>query len=371
MRIASGSPQPRRGLRWASAAVAAAALSGAAVLALSSAAHAAAPVPNYHPGADTATFTVTGVLDSNCPVSTGGTEIWIKPGDTINFNSSTVGIDVNGIALGAGSVSGLNVTAVIDPTNRPQAAQTVNVSGGNTTAFPATNQTALTPGDHAITWQATSLSVLSILGVPSAVPIPPSALPAGASLSWTGVIHVTNDAPTCKLAIGTPSVGVTLGPVKISLPPTSIAVPAPIAVPTNLIPGAGPSKPPANGGTSAGPGARSTGYTPPGLTVPQQVMPLAGSGSGGFFGAALPDNGSAPIAGAPSGTGPTTSATNASVPTGSGPAAASGTTKRTIELAANKAPAARAPVLLAVIAIIALSLVTATYARLYLLRRHL
>ena len=38
--------------------------------------------------------------------------------------------------------------------------------------------------------------------------------------------------------------------------------------------------------------------------------------------------------------------------------------------ASNKAPAAQMPVLLAIIAIIALSLVTATYARLFLLRRN-
>ena len=38
----------------------------------------------------------------------------------------------------------------------------------------------------------------------------------------------------------------------------------------------------------------------------------------------------------------------------------------TVELAANRAPAAQLPVLLAILAIIALSLVTATYARLFL-----
>src|SRR6266571_638728 len=41
-----------------------------------------------------------------------------------------------------------------------------------------------------------------------------------------------------------------------------------------------------------------------------------------------------------------------------------------INLAANKAPAGQMPVLLSILAIIALSLVTATYARLYLLRRN-
>jgi hypothetical protein len=46
------------------------------------------------------------------------------------------------------------------------------------------------------------------------------------------------------------------------------------------------------------------------------------------------------------------------------------TTTETLDLASNKAPAAQLPVLLAIIAIIALTLVTATYARLYLLRRN-
>ena len=48
----------------------------------------------------------------------------------------------------------------------------------------------------------------------------------------------------------------------------------------------------------------------------------------------------------------------------------SASTSRHVDLAANKAPAAQMPVILAIIAIIALSLVTATYARLFLLRRN-
>jgi hypothetical protein len=42
---------------------------------------------------------------------------------------------------------------------------------------------------------------------------------------------------------------------------------------------------------------------------------------------------------------------------------------KSVGLTSNKPPAAQLPVLLAIIAIIALSLVTATYARLYMLRR--
>jgi hypothetical protein len=51
-------------------------------------------------------------------------------------------------------------------------------------------------------------------------------------------------------------------------------------------------------------------------------------------------------------------------------AAPSSSAPKQVELAANPAPSAQMPVLLAIVAIIALSLVTATYARLYLLRRN-
>ncbi|MEO8887717.1 MAG: hypothetical protein ABI301_04200, partial [Jatrophihabitantaceae bacterium] len=82
-----------RGRRWL-AAGAGLAVAGAAVLAMTPASAASTPKPNYHAGSDRATFTATGVLDSNCKVSTGGTEVWIKPGDLINFDSAAAGIDL-------------------------------------------------------------------------------------------------------------------------------------------------------------------------------------------------------------------------------------------------------------------------------------
>jgi hypothetical protein len=333
----------------------------------------AAPTPSYHPGSDTATFAVTGVLDHNCPVSVGGTEVWIKPGDTINFDSSAVGINVkavDGLFTGViGQVAGLNVSGQIDAGTTH--AQSFSVAGGKTTKF--TNAKNLSAGTHKLTWTATSLAVLPllggilpILGTLTNVPLSSSALGAGASLKWAGVIHVTDDAPQCKLSVGTPEAGVKVGPVQVTVPPLKVDVPVP-NLPT--LPGGG------NGGGSNGPGGGGGGgssapgghYDPPPVTVPEQVMGNVGGNVGGVspngggstqLGTGLPDRSSA------------ANGNNDQESSDKTPGKSKTTKVVGTAYTANKAPAAQLPVLLAVIAIIALSLVTATYARLYLLRRN-
>jgi hypothetical protein len=363
-------------LRFAAAAVAGA-LGLAALLSLGSGgAQAATPTPSYHPGSDTATFTATGVLDSNCLVSIGGTAIWIKPGDTIDFNSSLAGIDVSQALLGQtlggllggllnpSDVAGLDVKAVID-SNKPAAdQQVVQVSGGKKTAFPSKSQKALSPGDHEITWDATALELLPGLNH-QPIPLSNSDLQSGAELSWTGVIHVTDSAPQCKLAVGTPKTKISLGPVKVTVPPINATVP--VTLPTGLpkLPVGGsssttPAGQTSQSSTSTGGPAADTG----GLTIPQLVMPQADGGVGGGVGPAgagdrqiasgLPDNGK--VVQAPGGH-------------GSSPA---GSTRRTtaVGLDSNKPSALPTmPVVLAIVAILALALVTASYARLFLIHR--
>jgi hypothetical protein len=202
------------------------------------------------------------------------------------------------------------------------------------------------------------------LGSGITVTLSSNALKSGASLKWNGVIHVTNDTAQCKIAVGTPQVAVSVGPVKVTVPPINVGIPAPNLPVLPTLPGVGGNPPPAgNGGHTTTPGG-GIHYTPPPLTVPEQAMGRVGTG--GFEGV-VPDGGSSsrigvnvpqvPVAGA-SGSNP------------SDAAAAKAKVKQVITtLAANKAPAAQLPVLLAIIAIIALSLVTATYARLYMLRR--
>ncbi|MDQ2748367.1 MAG: hypothetical protein M3Y44_02345, partial [Actinomycetota bacterium] len=130
------------------------------------------------------------------------------------------------------------------------------------------------------------------------------------------------------------------------------------------LPGTG-GQPPAGGGHTT-PGGGGIHYTPPPLTVPEQAMGRVGTGGGGGFGGAQPDGNSASRIGVNV---PQVPVANGSDPQPTDAAGKASVYTKTLGLASNKAPAAQLPVLLAIIAIIALSLVTATYARLYMLRR--
>lgn len=347
------------------------------------AAAAPAPDPNYKAGKDVATFTVLGVLDRNCLVSLGGNEIWIKPGDLIDFKSALAGIDSSKLSLAGvltnlvGKIAGLNVTATIDSGS---AAQTVKVAGGKTTTFPSSTQKALAKGDHKITWTATGLSLLSGLTVPLSV----GALKSGASLSWQGVIHVTPDAPKCKLGVSTPRVDVSLGPIKVTVPQQNVSVPGvtlPNDVPSlpNLspnLPGKSTTAPSSSAPTSSAP---APGYELSGPSVPEQVVPggsadsvytgtpgILASGDGGFAGI-LPKLGDSLGAKKSSGGASTTGGGNADT-AGAAPVSQD----KTVELAADPGtPSSQLPVILAILAIIALALVAGTYARLFLLKQKL
>jgi len=349
----------RRGWRWL-AGVTGLAVAGAAVLTMSPAHAAPDPSPNYHPGKDKATFTVTGVLDSNCLVSTGGTEVWIKPGDSIDFDSALAGIDLATLGLTTKQIAGLNVSARID------GKVVADVAAGTDTTVAN-----LSAGDHTLTWTAKSIALLpGLLGaVLPPVPLSSSALQAGASLDWSGVIHVTDSAPTCKLAVAAPSGTISLGPVKVPLPSVTVAVPEPTLPDLGgLLPG-GSSKTSGSGSGHSSAPSSGTNYTPPGLTIPEQVVPTgygngAGTVGGGGFGNALPDLGGNLVNGAPDSGGAE------AAPSGSSSPASARVSSNAADLAANPTPSAQLPVLLAILAIIALSLVTATYASLYLLRRN-
>ncbi|MFN2517503.1 MAG: hypothetical protein ABR604_00460 [Jatrophihabitantaceae bacterium] len=367
-------PPTRVGLRWIAGALSAGIVgaTSAAILATASPADASTPIPTYHPGSDTATFTVTGVLDSNCLVSTGGTEVWIKPGDAIKFNSSLAGINVATITALTGligTISGLNVDATIDANTTH--AQSVSVLAGKTTVVPKVGQPALTTGDHALAWTAKSVTLVPLLGSAVTVALNSSELKSGATLSWKGVIHVTNDTANCKISVSTPQAAVSVGPIKVTVPPINVSIPIPTLPALPALP-ALPGLPGSSTGTTTHLSPKTTNsgagvhYTPPPITVPEQAMGGLGGGGGGGL---QPDaNAASPlginlpqvavVADSPSARSSTAAAANPRVVT------------KKVNLAANKAPTAQLPVLLAIIAIIALSLVTATYARLYLLRRN-
>lgn len=328
-------------------------------------------VTSYSAGAvDTpvkATFGVTGVATDNCKVAIGGTDVYVKPGQELDVKSSIIGLTLAGVPLDLSKIASLVGSIVIDP------------NSAHPTKLDITNQwqkiDGLTTGDHKWTWTVSGIKV-GLLKVP--LGLSSKVLKVGAKLSWDGLIHVTPDAADCGLAVALPSVSASvsaphLPPIGISIPGVKITLP--VTVPTSL-PTVGNVGGGSNGGSNGG--GNGSGTQLPGvgnpLPVPAKVVP-AGDSAGGLVGAGIDFNslgggslggGSAPLAG--SGAGPAGApTTDAAV---QAPPRQLDDGKRAIQFTSTKpASTGEVWVVLAIIAVIALAFVAATYARLYLVKR--
>ena len=353
---------PRSGLRWLAGAVGLAVAAGATVIAMAPAQASGATVD--------AQLSLSGVVTASSPI--GGSIVGVHPGDTVKFSASTAptaGLN----ALGLGNlVSGLlNALAkfqvTVDFSGLPGGAAATTLSGAQTKSF-----TFPTAGTYNFTWSAQQISLLGVVPINlNGNELAAAGIKLNAANQYVGSVVVATNPPSGGISIQLP--GVTLAP---SLPvvgqlPT-LAIRAPV-LPTLGV----PSLPGLPGGshTPSGPsssGSTGVNYTPPPTTIPEEVVPK-GDGVGGSvsgnqnsssgFGNSLPDLGGAIGTSGAAPSGGSSSSAEALVAGPRKPGA------NQAELAANPAPSAQMPVLLAIIAIIALSLVTATYARLYLLRR--
>ena len=340
-------------VRWLVAAAVGAAI-GATLIAATSGSASAVDNPVQ------ATFGVTGVATNNCKVSLGGTDVYVKPGQELDVKSSIIGLTLLGVPLDLSKLASLNGSLVINPNT------------ANPIKLDITNDwqkvNGLTTGDHKWTWTVSSVKV-GLLNVP--LGLSSSALKAGAKLTWDGIIHVTPDAGKCGLAVALPSVSASvsasgLPPIGIGIPGVKVTVPVnvPTSVPTVGVPGGGSSGGKGGGSSSGNPG----GDNP--LPVPAKVVPT-GDDPGGLVGAgvdynALPAGGSDPIRDAPVPAEPGASSSPAAAPV----ANQLNDGKRAIQLASTRpASTGEVWVVLAIIAVIALAFVAATYARLYLLKR--
>lgn len=351
-----------RGSRWLAAA-AGLAMAGATVLAMAPAdAAAVAPID--------ATFGLTGVTTSNCPsLSTGGADIYVTPGGELDFKTSLASVNLLSIPISTALIAGLDGNLVIDPAAKTPtkiAVKTAKVQKLST----------LTTGDHPYTFTATAVNVAGLLPIPLSLGAKDSA--AGLSLVWKGVIHVTTDAAKCGVAISTPGAGLQLpgmAPITV-LPPISVAPIPGTDLNLNLIPkglpvpGTKSTTPAPTTKTSTTPTSNYAGMpvTIPDLVVPKGDGPAAGGGLGlPAFGDALPALGGG-LLGVPQ---PLAASTPSASPTATvGPARPAAAEQPSLaEFAASPSSTAQMPVLLAIIAIIALSLVTATYAKLYIVRK--
>lgn len=362
----------RSGLQWVAGAIGVSA-AAAAVIFGGSPAGAASTVSTQ--------LTLAGVASPGSP--TGGTTVGVHPGDTINLSASSLPTAGAPSALGStlnslvGGLTGFEVK--ITKSSVPGLAAGTVLSS---VACPGTKQTVtISPakGTYAFEYSASSVALIPLIGgctTPLAIDLSGAQIAAlsahnvsvNASNVYTGEVVVATDPPTGGISVQVPGVTVAPSVGPIGLP--TIGVPK-LPIPT--IPVTVPSLPGVPGGPSSSttaptPGGGTSHYTPPPTTVPQRVVPsgMTDGGMGGGFGGALPDtgggaatDGASPLPAAPGAGGATSTA--APIPGGS--------TKHEVAYASNNPPIAQLPVILAIVAIIALSLVTATYARLYLLRR--
>jgi len=350
-------PPSRSKLRWLGGA-AGAAIVAATLLALapSSAGASGDPVK--------ATFSVTGVSTSNCPVSAGGSDVYVKPGQELDVKSSLAGLTLLGVPIDVSQLASLVGGLTIDPGTSN--AQKIDISDSFQTVD------ALAKGNHEFKWSVTGIKVL---GIVQQLSLSSNAAAAGADLTYTGTIHVTDDAAQCGVSVQVPGVQASasvtgLPPVKVSVPGVKVPT-VPVSIPSlSGLPslpglGSGHSSAPASQGTSS-----STGDGE--LPVPARVVPkgngqaVYGNAGGGYLSGVLPNSGSA-----------LSQASNLPVSSNGTASAAAPIVQqdstgkhKTIDLAASKASSTgQFSVILAIVAIIALSVVAATYARLYLLRR--
>jgi len=363
----------RSGLQWVAGAIGVSA-AAATVIFAGSPAGAASTVSTQ--------LTLAGVASPGSP--TGGTTVGVHPGDTINLSASSLPTAGAPSALGSTLstlVSGLTGFEVkITKSSVPGLAAGTVLSS---VACPGTKQTmTISPakGTYAFEYSATSVALIPLIGgctTPLAIDLSGAQIAAlsahnvsvNASNVYTGEVVVATDPPTGGISVQVPGVTVapsvgpiglpTIGVPKLPIPTIPVTVPSLPGVPD------GPGSPTASTPT---PGGGTSHYTPPPTTVPQRVVPsgMTDGGMGGGFGGALPDtggvaasDGASPLPAAPGAGGATSTAA---------PIPAPGT-KHEVAYASNNPPIAQLPVILAIVAIIALSLVTATYARLYLLRR--
>jgi hypothetical protein len=307
----------------------------------------------------------------------GGTTIGVKPGTTVDFKASllpTAGLDnipTLGPALdkAVDALLGAQFQVVVTTTaGFPGGVQTVTVGGPKTgpcKAAPVWPVTFANAGSYDFSWTVRYV-LPGLLGGCKASSINNADLnllrKAGVALNvanqWLGQIVVATNPPPAGISLQLP--GLTLAPSAgllgqlptIGLPQVNLPT---LPVDVSSLVGALPSL--------GGGGSSSTGNPGTGNCVPCQVVP-----SPSRYGYHSEDaNGVTQLAAGLSE--PSLGPGQQQTVTATATAPNVRTTTKRLDFAANKAPAAQVPVLLAVIAMIALGLVTATYARLFLIRR--
>jgi hypothetical protein len=363
----------RAAVRWI-AAVMALAVSGGIALAMAPA--------NASSSTVRAQLSLSGVATQSNVL--GGTTVGIHPGDTVDFQASalpTAGLDnipTIGPALDKALVTLLGAQFEVVLTvgsSFPGGTHTVTIGGkGHCAGVPDLPITFPAAGTYTFSWTVkyvlpgllgctangvsdTSLNLLKKAGVA-----------LNATNQWVGAIVVATNPPAGGISIQLPGVSIAPNIAGHQLP--AVGLPG-IALPTIPI-----DIPNLGNGLPKLPGAGGAGGLGGGNCVPCAVVPNTGLGPvGGSLGDSANQSGLGSVGTGVAANVPANVAANApaNVPAAGNSAKTAANVPiiatKEVTLAANKSSSGQLPVILALLAIIGLAVVTATYARLFLFRR--
>lgn len=319
-----------------------------------------------------AQLALSGVVTSSSPA--GGSTVGIHPGDSVDLKPASVptqGLNAHGFPLGdvlggvLGGATGYQIMLHL-PATFPGGKRDVKLGACSsqqdlTVGFPTT-------GTYGFTWTAYAVNLLC-LGPGDGITLDGNAakqhgIALNAQGQWIGKIVVATTPPTGGLSVQLPAVSAAPNVGGAQLPTVGVPGATLPTVPASLPTGdLGPSGASSTGPTGA-PSSPAPGidYAPPGQAVEDQVV-RKGYGPD-MRGGHVPDGLDSALLNGQSGSTP--GAPGSDGAHGGAPVATH--SARPIGLAANRA-AAGLVALLAIIAIVALSLVTAMYARFYLMGR--
>jgi hypothetical protein len=319
----------------------------------------------------TAQLALSGLVTTSSP--TGGSTVGVHPGDSVDLKPAAVptqGLNARGFPLGdvlggvLGGGTGYQVVLHL-PSTFPGGKRDIKL--GACSSRKDLQVSFAKTGTYTFTWTAYAVNLLCLVPGEGITLNGNAAKQYGIALNvqsqWIGKIVVATNPPPGGVSVQLPGVSAAPKVGGAQLPTAQVPGATLPTLPASL-PGAGPGLP---GASSSSPvGAATTGsagidHAPPGQSVENQVLPKGyrrdirdGHGPDALFSVLLNGRGGSAAAAAGGG-----------APAG-GPVATHNA--RPTDLAASKAPAALAA-LLGIIATVALSLVTAMYARLYLMRR--
>ncbi len=317
----------------------------------------------------TAQLALSGVVTASSPA--GGSSVGIHPGDSVDFKPASVptqGLNSHGLSPGdvlggvLSSVTGYQVVLHL-PSTFPGGRRDVKLGACSSqrdlkVSFPKT-------GTYGFTWSAYAVNLLCLAPGEGMTLDGNAAKQHGIALNaqsqWIGKVVAAAAPPPGGLSVQLPGVSAAPQVGGAQLPTVGVPGATLPTLPASL-PSAGPGLPGSSSSAPAG-ATRSPSpgidYAPPGQSIEDQVVPK-GYGPD-IRGGHVPDMLDSKLLNGSSGTAVPGAGAADGVPVATHSA-------RPIDLAANRAPAGLVA-LLGIIAIVALSLVTAMYARLYLMRR--